>query len=431
MNKNYTKTICILFVILMLFTGCSSGQDDREVTTLTLASYGNRNLPVISAFNESQNQYYVELVDYSQDGSVSRSAARTRLNAELASGEGPDLLYLWNLQMDVAVYGSKGFLVDLYPYIDQDDKVSREDLVESLLQAYEVDGHLYGAISGFSVITMFGSNSELEQIDDWSFQALKDLAAETGGARKLFSTPQSKMGFLESIFTLSLNDLVNLETNTAKFDEQYYKELLEFCNELDESPDYASTQESAVLSLYVLNSFLELQYYKSIYSNDITFIGFPTTTGTGHCFTNITDQFAINANSTHKDGAWEFIKLLLSEEYQDALYGNTMGLGFPTNRNSLNRLAAISTGQWQPDDADTTIIFQGAMPDYTYRPATEAEVTQMLDLIDQTEKISYAQSDILDIVEEEALTFFSGEKSVEEIQAITQKRVNVYLSEQQ
>jgi hypothetical protein len=71
------------------------------------------------------------------------------------------------------------------------------------------------------------------------------------------------------------------------------------------------------------------------------------------------------------------------------------------------------------------------MPDYTYRAATEAEVAQMLDLIDQTGKISYAQSDMLDIVEEEALAFFSGDKSVEEVQAITQQRVSVYLAEQQ
>jgi hypothetical protein len=113
------------------------------------------------------------------------------------------------------------------------------------------------------------------------------------------------------------------------------------------------------------------------------------------------------------------------------MYGNTMGLGFPTNRNSLSRLAAISTGQVRPDDEDTTVIFQGAMPDYTYRAATEAEVAQMLDLIDQTGKISYAQSDMLDIVEEEALEFFSGDKSVEEVQAITQQRVSVYLAEQQ
>jgi hypothetical protein len=55
----------------------------------------------------------------------------------------------------------------------------------------------------------------------------------------------------------------------------------------------------------------------------------------------------------------------------------------------------------------------------------------MLDLIDQTGKISYAQSDMLDIVEEEALAFFSGDKSVEEVQAITQQRVSVYLAEQQ
>jgi hypothetical protein len=34
-------------------------------------------------------------------------------------------------------------------------------------------------------------------------------------------------------------------------------------------------------------------------------------------------------------------------------------------------------------------------------------------------------------VEEEALAFFSGDKSVEEVQTITQQRVSVYLAEQQ
>lgn len=260
MDKRHVKTVCILLLVVALLSGCKSDSADTEVATLTLASYGNRNLPVISTFNESQDRYYVELVDYSQGGSVSRTAALTRLNAELASGDGPDLLYLWNLQMDAAEYGPKGFLEDLYPYIDKDEDISRDDLVPSLLSAYETDGHLYGTISEFSVITMFGPESVLESIENWDFQALQSLAAESGGARELFSTPQSKLGFLESAFTLSLNDLVDLETGTARFEDAYYKELLEFCDGLEDNPNYDTSPESAVLSFYVFNSFLDIQY---------------------------------------------------------------------------------------------------------------------------------------------------------------------------
>lgn len=161
------------------------------------------------------------------------------------------------------------------------------------------------------------------------------------------------------------------------------------------------------------------------------FVGFPTATGNGHCFTNITDQFAMNASSKNKDGAWEFLKLLLSEEYQDSMYVRSGAASFPTNKNSLDRLADFAAGRIKQTDSEETAVFQGAMPDYSYRAAAEDEISQILDLIDQTDKISYTQSEILDIVEEEAQVYFAGEKTVEETQAITQQRVTVYLSERQ
>ena len=174
-----------------------------EPITLTLASYGSNYIPIVNEFNTSQSEYCIEIVDYSKDDTISMENALKQINAELASGEGPDLFYLWKLGMNNAIYGPKGYLEDLLPYIDQDPELSREDFVESLMEGAKIDGKLYGTIPSFSIFTMFGPESQLAQYQLGTFSDLLEVAQTHGGMSALLNQNYDATSFLYTIAAMS------------------------------------------------------------------------------------------------------------------------------------------------------------------------------------------------------------------------------------
>ena len=52
---------------------------------------------------------------------------------------------------------SAGILEDLYPYIDADPELSRQDFFPNIMTALELDGHLYLAVPDFMLETVVGS----------------------------------------------------------------------------------------------------------------------------------------------------------------------------------------------------------------------------------------------------------------------------------
>lgn len=451
MNQKILIVSTIILVILFTATSCkpdmtlqmseveqtritTSDTDVREKTMLTLASYGNRTLPAVREFNLTQDEYYIELIDYSQGGKLSRSEALMRLNTELANGGGPDLFYLWNMGMDVDVYGSKGYLENLNIYLDYDPELSRHDLVASLIEAYEIDGVMYGTVSGFSILTMFGSHLELSSFESWDFYSIIELAQSRGGVTELFATHFSKVGFLESALLASISDFTDIKNGEAYFDSEYYRSVLEFCNLLDADPDYAKTIESPALSFYVLSSFIELQYYEALYDDEIEFVGNPTSEGVGHCFTNLSDQFAMNVYSSNKDGAWQFLRLLFTEQYQYDQYVDSGYTQFPTNINAMNKLIEKSKSAIVLiDDGGDEVEFtqRGDQEYFEYHAATDQQVEKILSLINNTKNFSSTQYELIEIVIDEASDYFSNTKSLDEVVKITQQRASIYLAERQ
>jgi len=87
---------------------------------------------------------------------------RKELNQDILNGEGPDLLVLDGDIFSCATYAGNGFLQDLYPLMDGDDEFHREDYLENILSAYELNGKLYGFISTFTIYTAFTSRDYLD-----------------------------------------------------------------------------------------------------------------------------------------------------------------------------------------------------------------------------------------------------------------------------
>lgn len=451
------KKLCAIFgALLILLSGCGNGntssagsnnkissssvqeqtrntaQTGTEAVKLTLAVYGGTRIPVVDEFNESQSAYYIEIEDYSQEGAVDQSSALTRINMEIASGEGPDLFYLWDLGMNCATYGPKGYLEDLLPYLDADTELSRDDFIKSLLDAALIDGKLYGTIPSFSVFTMFGPQSKVDQYKPSTFTDLLKFAQNNGGAAQLINQNYSNIDFLYTTLRVASDEFINFNTMTADFDNDNFRALLELCLQFGQTTN--ADKSSAILNYCAVSSFMETQYYEAYYGEKIEFFGCPGSSESKNYFINIIDQYGINANTKYKDGAWSFLRLLFTEEYQTDEYVDSAFPSFPSNKNALKALAdkAMSTLYEQDEEGNEWEFTQrGEHDDFEYHAATQEQIDQIMDLIDSASQASNYTAMIQSIVMEEAQMFFAGDASVDDTIDRIQNRVDVYLSEQQ
>ena len=65
------------------------------------------------------------------------------------------------------------------------------------------------------------------------------------------------------------------------------------------------------------------------------------------------------------------------------------------------------------------------------RPYNEADVAKFLDVLLESEVFIYNDSTISEIVLEEAIPFFVGEKSATSVATLIDSRVSLYLAEQE
>lgn len=411
---------------MICLASCGQTTVSDEPIVLTIGTYGSvDNVPIVRQFNDSQDKYIIQSVDYSQGGLVSYEDAVTKLNAELAAGNGPDIIYFWKLRIDPELYGKKGYLENLYPYLDNDPELRRDDFVQSLFKAYEVDGALYQTLPGFGVMTIIAPKSVADSISEWTFGDLIAFAEANGGA-SIFSNTYTKSSFLSAVMQVAVDEFVDFENYTANFDSDYFKNVLEFCNSLETNG--IQNDDSPLLCFYCMSSFMELQYFEYLFGEDIGIIGFPSTNGSISYFNSVIDQYGINAASEHKQDAWQFIRTLFTKEYQD----NNLSLLIPSNLNSMQELIEISKSTIMTEDAEGNEIEMTDRGNFNfeYHAATDEQVEQMLELIDSASAPARSNSTITSIVIEEAETYFGGDKTLDETAALIQSRVSLYLSEQ-
>ena len=67
--------------------------------------------------------------------------------------------------------------------------------------------------------------------------------------------------------------------------------------------------------------------------------------------------------------------------------------------------------------------------EYTLEPLTQEQVDDFKSMVDGASVGSNYDTDIINIINEEAAAFFSGDKSAADVAALIQNRVGIYLGE--
>lgn len=422
--------------ILLVKTEASAVTDDKEVITMGLFEENSELAMAVADFNKSQTGYKIEIINYAENSDL--DTAITRFSNELISGNAPDIIDLYHL--NAQALASKGALEELTPYLENDGTVKREELFESVLDAYSIDGGLYTIPNSFVVYGVVGSSEYLSDRGSgysWTVEDVTKLI-NNNPDMEIFGY-NSKSYILRELVRNNLNKFVNWQSGECDFEGTEFLSALKLANCFYEKFEGVSgeynpydivAEGKTMAEITPINSVLELQFWKTFMGDDFVVKGFPTEEGSGIRIIG-ENLLGINAASNNKEKAWEFISSLLTKEY----YENRDVEGFPTLIPAYEALnEKYSTPEYTTDESGNQLEIPKdymGMGDITvecYAASTD-DVAKMTDIINNCDRIDANDDKLLNIIIEEAEAYFAGQKTAEDVAKIVQSRVTMYVNE--
>ena len=391
----------------------------------------------IIKFNKSNDKYRVVCKEYTTED---YEAGMAQFHADLTTANCPDIIDLSGL--DYSMYAGKGVLEDLYPYMEKSG-LKKEDYVENVLAAYEKDGKLFGITPQFYITTIMAKKSKVGDISGWTIEEMLDFAAANEGS-ELFPYGNRSAVFYNCIYN-NIDEFINWETGECFFDSEAFIRTLEFAAKFPEEADYSEEQEgihSKLMSDKLLlmqssvSSVQELQMLQGMFGEEIAYVGYPNSDRSGNLIYSSGGSMGMSARSKHKDGAWEFMKTLISEEYQASLVREHGNWGFPIKKSALEAQFEMDmTPVYYTDENGKQVEEMKTSWGYDdfnidIYAATEEEIKQVKELIASADKLSgNVNEQLVNIVTEETEAFFKGQKSAADTAGVIQNRIQIYVNE--
>ena len=401
-------------------------------------------------FNRHSETTRIEVKDYSEYNTEEDiTAGLTKLTTEIMAGNLPDLLSMDGLPYDQLA--SKGLLEDLYPFLDEDKDLKREDFFPTVLSALEVNGGLYQVAPSFQILTLIGGSSVVGNKPGWTYDEFNAALASMPAGCTPLDQYTTRDDILQRLVTLEMENLVDWSTGKCSFDSEEYVNILKFANRFqaefdwdnyewtaDESTEKRIAEGRQMLMAANIYGIEDLMYNDLYFGGDATYIGYPTSNGVGNMM-SLTSGFSMSAKCSDKEAAWAFLRTVLSEEYQKNIWG------LPINRHAFDKkLEEAMTPNYEKDaegnfkldeNGEKIQVSRGGigMADgsvHELYAMTQEQADKLIDVINTTTRVVNTNNSLLQVAVEEAQPFFAGQKTAEEVARLTQSKVNIYVNEQ-
>ncbi|MGN0598261.1 MAG: ABC transporter substrate-binding protein [Oscillospiraceae bacterium] len=434
---SYSHDDMVIYVLTKL--------DPSEVPDKELISVYTTYIPYqikskISQFNKESDKYQIEVTSYMDDDWSNYDDCIKRINNDLVAGKIPDIL-ICDSSLPFNSYVSKGLIADLGSMMEKDESFNRGDYLENVLEAFSVGGKLYRIAPSFSIVTKSAKKSIVGDKTSWTMDDF--LAVKEANPNSEMQIEMTSSNFVSSMIVYNIGQYVNYETGECSFNTDSFKKALEYAKTLPAEIDYDSLykdesywmkRESAyrdgstiLKDEYIYGFRTFKQDEEGYFGEPVTMIGIPSDNGNGSMF-QINTSLAIMAKAKNPDGAWEFIKTLLTDEVQENIGA------LPIKLSALDKLAekAKERPYWENEKGEKEYyddqVWVGEQQ-FVITPNTDEDNQRMMDFIKSVNSVYEYDRDLLKIIEEEVQAYFSGQKSVDEVTDIIQNRASTYISE--
>ncbi|MBR1931828.1 MAG: extracellular solute-binding protein [Lachnospiraceae bacterium] len=419
---------------------------DKKVLVLA-ANYVNSDVRRrVVQFNKSNEQYRIVTKEYESFASYDDyMAGYTQLNNDIISGNMPDIL-VYDENLPIENYVAKGLLADVGALVEKDEELSGKEYLENVFNSVKINDKLYILVPSFNVQTVIGKKAIFGNKDSWSFKDIQELVASRPEGTQTFGE-MTKESFIQTMMNYCGSDFVDASTGKCNFDSQNFIDMLEFANTFPETVDYDYDDEAAwrrywndfqsqyrdertlLMSAYI-GALRDMNYsINGFFGEDVSYVGFPTENGNGSVIGVGSNAFVLSAKSANIDGAWEFVRYYLTDDYQEA-----MDWYLPVSKTAFMKMAEEATQKNYYIDENGEKVeyddyFELNGENIVMEPLSQEQIDEMVNFIQGVDKRLFYNQDITNIINEETASYFAGQKSAADVAKVIQSRAQVYVDE--
>ena len=406
----------------------------------------------IKKYNDSSDKYFIEVTDrYSSEITYSYENVHSnddesrltndfynemsnKLSMDIMNGDGPDMF------LDVSYLNklnNGNYLADLTPYVGALDS---NKYFTNVIDSTKVDGKLYNLPICFG-ITGIHTDSKYAGASGVGFTTDEYVKFLSEGLNGEDVITKGQAYYFTTLFNAMRDKFIF--NGKADFSGPEFAALAEYVkdNVQEKSPDWDEGEYGSNVVIYgdpSMENEIETALYTTSYGFSDYFqvldrlnganavLGIPSADGRGPMVCAYS-SIAVSAQAYDVDACGEFVKLLISDDIQNeyAKHGNFV----------LNRQAFRETGEKAVKYFNETSInnlyggYYGVdVPDNRVKYTTE-HVDNLENIISNCSIMLSEDSEINKVLIEEMPSYFSGQKSIEEVINIAQDRVQKVLNE--
>lgn len=382
-------------------------EPSAEAVTLRLGTVGDGLRYITDSYNTQSDGTRVQEIDYTLGGTLSVQDALIRLTADIASGEGPDMLLITNLP--VQSYIRRGLLAELSGLLDTADVVMAKALEES--------GGLYYLTRSFGVETYAGLASNFGEAEGWTMDEYLEAESQLGSDAEMFYNATQEL-FLRMTGASYMREAIDWSSGECRFDSAGFIRILETAAAMTEYPEeavlgYTPTEEllrtgAEYVTLCNISSVTKMASFEAAVGERLCFVGMPTPDGANGSVMNVNGAVGVMAYTEHPEACADFLEYLLSGYDSSELDYERNG-SMPMYRPYFEELVARAKADGKLSDEDAKRLY---------------------DFLDGVRYTNVYDKTVIDIILEEASAVCGGIRGAAEAAGIIQERVSTYVAEQ-
>lgn len=360
-------------------------------------------------FNSASDKYYIVIETPEADEDMDNFVAMT--GVKLATGKGPELLFMDTMLDSVDSVIEKGGLLNLAPLMEQSG-IREEDYFPLTFGHWRTPDAVYSISYEAHARDFLMRTDVLGDVRNPDMETLLDAMLAYPGQAVYYSGLYAADILREFLCASeTLYGMVDWESGTCDFSGGLFAKLLEAARRYQY--EKGSSLPEIVEMRWTIRGFMfeSLEEYEAAGYAPVCYMFDDGM----HPRIDARATLYINANSRNPEGAWEFLRFILSEEVQDGLYEAERSL--PVLKKSFYKAAEnIIQNGWP----------KNLIVDYEL---TQERVDMLAAYIEDARDLPYRTEPILDIIAEEAQGYFDGSRELAQVTEVIRNRVQLFLDE--
>ncbi len=414
----------------------------KVIRAQSLGSYiANDEAEGIRTFNETNSEYFVKLEmaddseleavysgsgdkdSYTQENERNKAVANmtNELAVDLMGGTGPDIILNAS---GVNELQNEEYLEDLNKYITGEKGVNKDDFYVNVIDASQVDGKLYNLPLSYALEGIATSTENVKgDKEGFTFEEYKKFLDEVCNGQDPISEYRDRVEYFSDLAAPMID--LWIKDGKANFDDDAFRALAEFVKDnvsetmtSNDEDYYVNTDEMGNIvtnyevpeatRLYLYN--IEMYFTSIGDKKELGLYGLPSVDGRGPSIDAVS-SVAISSKSEVKDGCWDFIKTLMSEDIQKQ-----------GECNVINKNAELDVLDKAYDD------YASLYETYLEMGIPEAQITSLgvskpnegaketyLKILEKASVSSTTDPAVMNVIHEELQGYFAGQTDIDTV----------------